>query len=478
MPGRRRALAAFRQHRRRADWRRLVGTRSARLRWAATAPRRGERWIRASAVSDLKPNVPVPKVLAVSRVDGWYRERARETVFLVWDGDQTVRASRPPARTSAVRCDGTRPTRSSSAPATAASTMPTAARCRGRRRVRSIRSRRASIRPPTPCWCGCEAAVRLDSRPDRIPRRRRGDARRAAAAGHRLVLHARQRAPGAAVDSAPHRRIPHALLRADARSRVRQRPLHQPTTAGRMVRGLHHFGASFIVVAMVLHMLRVIAFGSYKPPREVTWLSGLVLLALILAFALTGYLLPWDQRAYWATVVTINISKLTPLARRDRRRHSPRRRDDRRADADALVRRARHLPAVRARAAGRGAPVPDAPSRHLRPGTPTHTGRSQPFYPVRPARDSLVVSAVLALLARVGLVRRAAARRSGGSDRCELRSAARVVLPGLFQLLKYFPGQMGSRRRDGGARSSRRDSSRCCRGSIAGRSAIRGNAGG
>ena len=86
------------------------------------------------------------------------------------------------------------------------------------------------------------------------------------------------------------------------------------TTAGRLVRGLHHFGASFIVVAAALHMLRVIGFGSYKPPRELTWLSGLGALGLILAFALTGYLLPWDQRAYWATVVTINISKLAPVA--------------------------------------------------------------------------------------------------------------------------------------------------------------------
>ena len=84
-------------------------------------------------------------------------------------------------------------------------------------------------------------------------------------------------------------------------------------STGRLVRGLHHYGASFIVVAMVAHMLRVIVFGSYKPPREVTWLSGLALFGLILAFALTGYLLPWDQRAYWATVVTINIAKLTPL---------------------------------------------------------------------------------------------------------------------------------------------------------------------
>lgn len=82
--------------------------------------------------------------------------------------------------------------------------------------------------------------------------------------------------------------------------------------AGRLVRGLHHFGASFLIVAAALHMLRVVVFGSYKPPREVTWLSGLALLLIILAFSLTGYLLPWDQRAYWATVVTINISRLAP----------------------------------------------------------------------------------------------------------------------------------------------------------------------
>lgn len=51
-----------------------------------------ERWIRAGSVADLSPNVPVPRVLATARQDGWYRERARETVFLVWDGDQTVHA--------------------------------------------------------------------------------------------------------------------------------------------------------------------------------------------------------------------------------------------------------------------------------------------------------------------------------------------------------------------------------------------------
>src|SRR5690606_18213736 len=85
------------------------------------------------------------------------------------------------------------------------------------------------------------------------------------------------------------------------------------TAPGRIVRGLHHYGASFLVVFAVLHLVRVVVFGSYRPPREATWLSGLLLLGLILAFSLTGYLLPWDQRAYWATVVTINIARLAPV---------------------------------------------------------------------------------------------------------------------------------------------------------------------
>ena len=87
----------------------------------------------------------------------------------------------------------------------------------------------------------------------------------------------------------------------------------QGVTFGRVVRGLHFFGASFVVVAAVLHMLRVVVFGAYKKPREVTWMTGVVLLLLILGFALTGYLLPWDQTAYWATQVGINMVGTVPL---------------------------------------------------------------------------------------------------------------------------------------------------------------------
>ena len=83
---------------------------------------------------------------------------------------------------------------------------------------------------------------------------------------------------------------------------------------GHVLRGLHHWGASLVVVTSVVHLIRVVIFGSYRAPRETNWIVGLILLQVILAFGLTGYLLPWDQRAYWATVVTINISKLTPGA--------------------------------------------------------------------------------------------------------------------------------------------------------------------
>src|ERR1044072_7274723 len=89
--------------------------------------------------------------------------------------------------------------------------------------------------------------------------------------------------------------------------------IKERVTFGRVLRGLHFFGASFIVIAAVVHMLRVVAFGSYKKPRELNWVVGVLLLLIILGFALTGYLLPGDQEAYWATTVTLNIAKSVPL---------------------------------------------------------------------------------------------------------------------------------------------------------------------
>jgi ubiquinol-cytochrome c reductase cytochrome b subunit len=83
-------------------------------------------------------------------------------------------------------------------------------------------------------------------------------------------------------------------------------------TGGAIIRGLHHWGASMMVIVVVLHMVQVLVWGAYKPPREATWMVGVVLLLITLGYALTGYLLPWDNRAYWGTVVTTQIAGSAP----------------------------------------------------------------------------------------------------------------------------------------------------------------------
>ncbi len=82
---------------------------------------------------------------------------------------------------------------------------------------------------------------------------------------------------------------------------------------GAVVRGIHHWNASVMVVLVVLHMVTVFTLGAYKYPRELTWMVGVGLLLTTLGFAFTGYLLPWDQKAYWATVVGTNIPGTLPI---------------------------------------------------------------------------------------------------------------------------------------------------------------------
>lgn len=83
--------------------------------------------------------------------------------------------------------------------------------------------------------------------------------------------------------------------------------------AGWLIRGLHHWGASAMVVLTVLHMLRVILLGAYKFPREMTWFSGVFLLLVVIGFGFTGYLLPWDQKAYWGSTVGTSIAGTPPV---------------------------------------------------------------------------------------------------------------------------------------------------------------------
>ena len=84
-------------------------------------------------------------------------------------------------------------------------------------------------------------------------------------------------------------------------------------TLGWLIRGMHKWGASMMVILLFLHMARVFFYGAYKYPRELTWLTGSLIFLLTMFMALTGYLLVFDERAYWASIVAININGNAPV---------------------------------------------------------------------------------------------------------------------------------------------------------------------
>lgn len=82
---------------------------------------------------------------------------------------------------------------------------------------------------------------------------------------------------------------------------------------GWLIRGIHHYASYLIIVTVAVHTLIVFFRGAYKPPREMTWVSGVFLLLLCFAFSFTGYLLTWDQRGYWATRIGTGMASEIPL---------------------------------------------------------------------------------------------------------------------------------------------------------------------
>jgi len=211
--------------------------------------------------------------------------------------------------------------------------------------------------------------------------------------------------------------------------------------AGRFLRGLHHWGASVVVVAAVVHLARVVFFGSYRKPREANWIVGFILLHVILAFGLTGYLLPWDQRAYWATVVAINISKLTPFVGEivaGLLRGGP--------DIGALTLTrwyAIHVlvlpPALAGlvvvhlylmRRQGVSGPI------KARAGSP------RPFFPYQAWRDLVMAIAVGVLLAALAWKGAPALEAPADPTASGYVPRPEWYFLGLFQLLKYFPGKL------------------------------------
>jgi quinol---cytochrome c reductase cytochrome b subunit, bacillus type len=91
------------------------------------------------------------------------------------------------------------------------------------------------------------------------------------------------------------------------------RHINDDVFLGEFVHGMHKWGSSVMVILIFLHMARTFFFGAYKYPRELNWVIGVALVILTFVMALTGYLLPFDQRSYWATVVANNITASGPF---------------------------------------------------------------------------------------------------------------------------------------------------------------------
>ena len=210
---------------------------------------------------------------------------------------------------------------------------------------------------------------------------------------------------------------------------------------GRVIRGLHFFGASFIVIAAVVHMLRVVLFGSYKKPREVTWMTGMVLLLIILGFALTGYLLPWDQKAYWATTVTINIARSTPFLGEQ---------------IAGIMRGGADLGALTLLRwyAAHVFLLPGAliafvvahvylMRRHGISGPITSVaGESKPFYPYHALKDTVAMAVVFAVLLTFAVSFRVPLDALADPSDATYIPRPEWYFLSLFQLLKYFPGPL------------------------------------
>ena len=212
-------------------------------------------------------------------------------------------------------------------------------------------------------------------------------------------------------------------------------------TFGRVLRGLHFFGASFIVIAAIVHMSRVVLLGSYKKPRELNWMVGVLLFLIILAFALTGYLLPWDQKAYWATTVTLNIAGSVPLVGDFLSRLLKGGAD---LGALTLLRwYAAHvflLPACLIaftvahvylmRRQGISGPVKAVP------GPPT------PFYPYHALKDTIAVAVVFALLLTLAILFNAPLDAVADPTDATYVPRPEWYFMSLFELLKHFPGPL------------------------------------
>jgi ubiquinol-cytochrome c reductase cytochrome b subunit len=210
--------------------------------------------------------------------------------------------------------------------------------------------------------------------------------------------------------------------------------------AGALVRGLHHWGASAMVVLAALHLARTFLFASYRKPRELNWLVGVALLLLILAFGFTGYLLPWDQKAYWATVVGTRVPRALPVvgpaASRVMAGGSV-------VGAATLTRfYAVHVILLPLLTFGLVAAHLLLLRKHGHAGPTSGPDPRQPFFPYQAARDAVAGLAVVLILFALASGSPAPLERvADPADTAYVPRPEWYFLP-LFQLLKFFRGPL------------------------------------
>lgn len=210
---------------------------------------------------------------------------------------------------------------------------------------------------------------------------------------------------------------------------------------GRFLRSLHHYTASGIVITITLHLLRVLLWGAYKRPRELTWVIGIGLFLTVMGFAFTGYLLPWDQKAYWATVVGTEFTRTVPFIGPFLLKVA---RGGETVGALTLTRfYAVHtmlLPALLITLIG----------LHLYlirklgiagPWTP-QPGEGENFYPYQVFRDVVVAGVVIGFLAILALARPAGLEPMANPTDSSYIPRPEWYFLSLYQLLKYLPGPL------------------------------------
>lgn len=245
------------------------------------------------------------------------------------------------------------------------------------------------------------------------------------------------------------------------------RYLERHVLSGSTLRGIHHWGASAMVLLVIAHMVRVFTMGAYKYPREANWVLGVVLFVIVMGFGFTGYLLPWDQKAYWATQVGTNIAGTTPVVGGTLVKLL---RGGGQLGAATLARFfalhvlvlpillggivALHLAmvvrqgiAARARVLEQGAPPRVDDARYpmfYHERTVASKGEGVPFWPDIIAKDVIVATLVIAVLVALGAYSGAGLEAPADPNDASYTPRPEWYFLPFFQLLKLVPGSLES----------------------------------